>query len=38
MIFEHDAAHLPELVHQALYKGNVTKVLADGAYDSENNF
>ena len=31
-------AHLPELVQQALYKGNVIKVLADGAYDSENNF
>ena len=34
----HDAAHLPELVGQASYKGNVVKVLADAAYDSENNF
>ena len=34
----HDAAHLPELVEQASQKGNVTKVLADGAYDSEDNF
>ena len=34
----HDAAHLPELVEQASQKGNVVKVLADGAYDSENNF
>jgi len=34
----HDAAHLPELVAQASQKGNVIKVLADGAYDSENNF
>ncbi len=34
----HDAAHLPELVQQASQKGNVIKVLADGAYDSENNF
>ncbi len=31
-------AHLPELVQQASQKGNVTKALADGAYDSENNF
>ncbi len=29
---------MPELVQQALYKGNAVKVLADGAYDSENNF
>ena len=34
----HDAAHLPELVEQASQKGKVVKVLADGAYDSENNF
>jgi hypothetical protein len=34
----HDAQHLPELVAQASQKGNVVKVLADGAYDSENNF
>ncbi len=34
----HDAAHLPELVAQASQKGNVVKVLADDAYDSENNF
>jgi hypothetical protein len=34
----HDVAHLPELVAQASQKGNVIKVLSDGAYDSENNF
>ena len=35
----HDARHLPELVQQASQKGDVVvKVLADGAYDSENNF
>ena len=34
----HDAQHLPELVEQASQKGKVVKVLADGAYDSENNF
>lgn len=34
----HDAKHLPDLVEQALQKGNAVKVLADGAYDSENNF
>ncbi len=39
MIISHDAAHLPGLVAQASsQKGNVIKVLADGAYDSENNF
>ena len=32
------ATHLSELVGQALYKGNIIKVLVDGAYDSENNF
>jgi hypothetical protein len=34
----HDAQHLPGLVEQALYHGTITKVLADAAYDSKNNF
>ena len=34
----HDAKYLPGLVEQASQKGNVVMVLADGAYDSENNF
>ncbi|MDE1767351.1 MAG: transposase [Thaumarchaeota archaeon] len=34
----HDTKHLPSLVHQAPYHGKVTKVLADAAYDSKNNF
>ncbi len=34
----HDAQHLPSLVKQASNKFQITKVLADGAYDSMNNF
>ena len=34
----HDAAHLPELVEQASQKGTVVKVLADGAYDTKDDF
>ena len=33
----HGAQHLPDMTGQASQKGNVAKVLADGAYDSENN-
>ena len=35
----HDAQHLPSLVEQAEKNGNkIVKVLADGAYDSKDNF
>jgi Transposase DDE domain len=34
----HDAQHLPSLVQQASSCGIITKVLADAAYDSKNNF
>src|SRR5579885_181590 len=34
----HDAQHLPSLVDQATCSGKVSKVLADAAYDSKNNF
>ena len=34
----HDAQHLPSLVEQVSNKSKITKVLADGAYDSKNNF
>lgn len=34
----HDALRLPSLVDQALHHGRASKVLADAAYDSKNNF
>lgn len=35
----HDAQHLPSLIEHAEKQGNkITKVLADGAYDSKDNF